>query len=55
MQVRRLPENSELYHHGIKGQHWGVKNGPPYPLNASRRSLKNREKFMISSKRKKQP
>lgn len=22
----------ELYHHGIKGQHWGVKNGPPYPL-----------------------
>lgn len=21
-----------LEHHGIKGQHWGVKNGPPYPL-----------------------
>ena len=22
----------ELYHHGIKGQKWGVQNGPPYPL-----------------------
>lgn len=25
--------NSELYHHGIKGQQWGVTNGPPYPLS----------------------
>lgn len=23
----------ELYHHGIKGQRWGVRNGPPYPLS----------------------
>lgn len=27
-----MPKN-ELYHHGIKGQKWGKRNGPPYPLN----------------------
>lgn len=21
-----------LYHHGVKNQKWGVRNGPPYPL-----------------------
>ena len=25
--------NAELYHHGVKGQKWGVENGPPYPLS----------------------
>lgn len=25
-------ETFELAHHGIKGQKWGVKNGPPYPV-----------------------
>lgn len=25
----------ELYHHGVKGQHWGVRNGPPYPISKS--------------------
>lgn len=24
--------SSYLVHHGIKGQKWGVKNGPPYPI-----------------------
>lgn len=24
-----------LYHHGVQGQKWGVKNGPPYPLENS--------------------
>lgn len=23
----------ELYHHGVVGQKWGTRNGPPYPLN----------------------
>lgn len=23
---------NELYHYGIRGQEWGVRNGPPYPL-----------------------
>ena len=26
--------NAELYHHGIKGQKWGIRNGPPYPLGS---------------------
>ena len=25
--------DSELSHHGIKGQHWGERNGPPYPID----------------------
>lgn len=28
-----------LVHHGIKGQRWGVRNGPPYPLDAKRKRL----------------
>lgn len=24
---------NELYHHGIKGQRWGVRRGPPYPID----------------------
>lgn len=28
-----------LKHHGIKGQRWGKKNGPPYPLDAGDHSV----------------
>lgn len=27
-------DGTELYHHGIKNQQWGVRNGPPYPLDS---------------------
>lgn len=29
--------NNELYHHGIKGQVHGVRNGPPYPLSRQKK------------------
>lgn len=29
--ISKIPID-ELYHHGIKGQKWGVRNGPPYPI-----------------------
>lgn len=34
MVVRRIPSD-ELYHHGEEGQKWGVRHGPPYPLDPS--------------------
>ena len=35
--------NNELYHHGILGQKWGNKNGPPYPLKASSHSVSEKK------------
>ena len=32
-----------LVHHGILGQKWGKKNGPPYPLDYSKLSAEERE------------
>lgn len=32
------PRSDELWHYGIKGMKWGVKNGPPYPLNKNKLS-----------------
>lgn len=42
--------SSELYHHGILKQKWGVRNGPPYPLRggdysaSEKRAIKNKRK-----------
>lgn len=40
-----------LYHHGIKGQRWGVRNGPPYPLGASARSTSEKKADHTDHKR----
>ena len=37
-----MTEN-ELYHHGIKGQRWGKRNGPPYPLSEDDHSLSEKK------------
>ena len=56
MEVRRMPNSmSELYHHGIKGQEWGDRNGPPYPLdsNASVQAKKKKKSLITRIKNKK--
>lgn len=39
----------ELYHHGIQGQRWGKRNGPPYPLDKSDYSSAEKKAAGISS------
>ncbi len=34
---------SECYHHGILGQKWGKRNGPPYPLGTSDHSASEKK------------
>lgn len=40
----------EFYHHGIKGQEWGKRNGPPYPL--TKHSVAKRKAALDKSERK---
>ena len=42
---------SYLYHHGIKGQKWGERNGPPYPLGTNQKST--REKKQVATQKQK--
>lgn len=36
-------QSSYLSHHGVKGQKWGVQNGPPYPLDSGNDSSKKKK------------
>lgn len=42
--IQTNKENNTTYltHHGIQGQKWGIKNGPPYPLD--KQTVKNIKK-----------
>lgn len=42
--------DDELKHHGIKGQKWGVKNGPPYPIKEERNIETIRKRSTIVEK-----
>ena len=38
--------NDYLEHHGVEGQKWGVKHGPPYPIEKrSKASYDNYRRF----------
>ena len=41
--------SKELYHHGIQGQKWGVRNGPPYPLDFSKSTGSKLKNEIISN------
>ena len=51
---------TEFNHHGIEGQKWGVRNGPPYPLDrmvstgkALKSTIKARHETHVAEKHKK--
>ena len=49
MEIRH---KNDLMHHGIDGQKWGVKHGPPYPLDDSKSTgsrLKTKKKKKLST------
>lgn len=39
-----------LEHHGILGMHWGERNGPPYPLDSSSKSVSEKKGIKSSGK-----
>ena len=43
------PTNGDIQHHGILGQKWGRRNGPPYPLDGSDHSAAEKKAGWRSS------
>lgn len=33
------PTKNDIYHHGVQGQKWGIRNGPPYPLKRKTKNI----------------
>lgn len=51
MVVRYLPNataSEELYHHGVDDQRWGVRHGPPYPLdpNPAKQAIRKKRSLL---------
>lgn len=42
--MKQIQNGLVLIHHGIDGQRWGQRNGPPYPLSRQAKQEKNRQK-----------
>ena len=43
-------DQNYLSHHGILGQKWGKKNGPPYPLSSNQHSMAEKASMIVSKK-----
>lgn len=41
--VREIGNPNELFHHGVLGQKWGTRNGPPYPLKPGQHSASEKK------------
>lgn len=50
IKIDNLPDVDEFYHHGILGQKWGRQNGPPYPLDQSRKSYSEKKMAKMDKK-----
>lgn len=37
------PTSNDIYHHGVLGQSWGDRNGPPYPLDSGSHSAREKK------------
>lgn len=48
--VKFRDTSNELYHHGILGQKWGDRNGPPYPLGSGKHSISERSDISKSTR-----
>ena len=47
--MRNDYESNYLAHHGILGQKWGQKNGPPYPLDSGKHSASEKKAGWMKS------
>ena len=44
-------DQNYISHHGILGQKWGKKNGPPYPLSSNQHSMAEKASMIVSKKK----